>query len=130
MNSRMLESLIQAGAFDSMDMHRAQLMAIVEKCMSMAESSRKDREAGQMSLFDFGMEEETEEDQFPEVQGLKPFSREEMLKMERDMLGLFLTGHILDGYTSYWKDYQLTPIQELPSLGDKKMSTSRECSPI
>lgn len=119
-NSRMLESLIQAGAFDSMDMHRAQLMAIVEKCMSMAESSRKDREAGQMSLFDFGMEEETEEDQFPEVQGLKPFSREEMLKMERDMLGLFLTGHILDGYTSYWKDYQLTPIQELPSLGDKK----------
>ncbi len=119
-NSRMLESLIQAGAFDSMDMHRAQLMAIVDKCMSMAESSRKDREAGQMSLFDFGMEEETEEEQFPEVQGLKPFSREEMLKMEKDMLGLFLTGHILDGYTSYWKDYQLTHIEDLPSLGDKK----------
>ncbi|MEG1496634.1 MAG: DNA polymerase III subunit alpha [Clostridiales bacterium] len=119
-NSRMLESLIQCGAFDNMGMHRGQLLAITEKCMSLAEKSRKDDAAGLMSLFEFGLEEEKEDEQFPEVAKLPPLSKEDMLKMEKNMLGLFLTGHILDGYTGYWRDYQFTNIRELASFPDKK----------
>lgn len=119
-NSRMVESIIKAGAMDSLGMHKAQLLAIYEKAMSLAESNRKSEAAGEMSLFDFGLEEEKEEDQFPEVKDLPHLSREEELRMEKQMLGLFLTGHILDNYKGYWKDYRYTDISELSSFPDRK----------
>lgn len=119
-NSRMLESLIQSGAFDSMELHRAQMMAIYPKCIQMSESARKDKECGLMNLFDgFCEEEQVEKDLFPEVADLKPYPREAMLKMEKDMIGLFLTGHILEGYTSYWQDYKLCPIKDLGEQKDR-----------
>ena len=119
-NSRMLESLIQAGAFDSMEMHRAQLVAICPKCMQMAEASRKEKEAGLLSLFDiFGEEKQSPAELFPEAATVPPYTREMLLKQEKDMIGLFLTGHILESYTSYWNDYKLTPIRELEDLQDR-----------
>ncbi|MDO4541251.1 MAG: DNA polymerase III subunit alpha, partial [Bacillota bacterium] len=119
-NSRMLESIIKAGALDSLGMHKAQLLAVYEKAMAMAENTKKSQAAGEMSLFDFGLEEEKEEDQFPEVNNLPHLSREDELKMEKEMLGLFLTGHILDNYSSYWKDYRYTNIGTLNTFPDRK----------
>ncbi len=119
-NSRMVESMIKAGSFDSLEMHKAQLLAIYEKAMAMAETTKKSQAAGEMSLFDFGLEEEKETEQFPEVKNLPPLSREEELRMEKEMLGLFITGHILDNYQGYWKDYRYTKIGQLAAIPDKK----------
>ncbi len=119
-NSRMLESLIQAGAFDSMAMHRAQMMAIYPKCIQMSEAVRREKECGLMNLFDgFCEEQQSEKELFPEVADIKPYPREIMLKLEKDMIGLFLTGHILEGYTSYWRDYKICSINDLSELKDR-----------
>lgn len=118
-NIRMLESLIMAGAFDGMTFHRGQLLAVAERCMAMADSTRKDKEAGLMSLFGEA-EDLSEKEQFPEVETLPPLGKEEKLKMEKQMLGLFLTGHILDEYKGYWRDYYFTPIEDLVSIKDKQ----------
>lgn len=119
-NSRMLESLIQAGAFDSMEMHRAQMMAIYPKCIQMSEAVRREKECGLMNLFEgFCEEQQSEKELFPEVATIKPYPRETLLKQEKDMIGLFLTGHILEGYTSYWRDYKICPINALPECKDR-----------
>lgn len=119
-NSRMLESLIQAGAFDSMELHRAQMMSVYPKCIQAAEKIKEERESGLMSLFS-GFEDAgvSDREAFPEAEKIQPYSREELLKQEKDMIGLFLTGHLLEDYVSYWNDYKLISINELKSLKDR-----------
>ncbi len=119
-NSRMLESLICAGAFDSMELHRAQLMCIYPTCMLRAEQTRKDADAGLMNLFADIEEKKSDAEAFPEAATVPPFSREELLKQEKEMIGLFLTGHILEDYAHYWQDYKLTPISKLTSGSDRR----------
>ena len=119
-NTRIMESLIQAGAFDSMELHRAQMLEIYPKCMSLSEVSRKEKESGLMNLFaDLEEVDVGDREAFPEVANVRPLTREQMLKMEKDMIGLFLTGHILENYTSYWDDYKLVPIKELKDRKDR-----------
>ncbi len=117
LNSRMLESLIQAGAFDFTGLHRSQLMAIAPKCLSMAESHRKELLSGQMNLFDMGVDDGDGDDDFTEVATIQPLPREEMLRMEKNMLGLYISGHILDEYRHFWREYALV---RLADLGDVK----------
>ncbi|MBR5329512.1 MAG: DNA polymerase III subunit alpha [Firmicutes bacterium] len=120
-NTRIMESLITAGAFDSFELHRAQMMAIYPKCMQLSETARKEKESGLMNLFaDFEDNNRSDAEAFPEVQGMRPFTREELLKQEKDMIGLFLTGHLLENYTSYWHDYKLTPIKELKNCRSRE----------
>lgn len=120
-NTRIMESLIMAGAFDSFELHRAQMMAIYPKCMQLSETARKEKESGLMNLFaDFEDNSQSDAEAFPEVKGMRAFTREEMLKQEKDMIGLFLTGHLLENYTSYWHDYKLTPIKELKNCKNRE----------
>ncbi len=119
LNSRMLESLIQAGAFDFTGMHRAQLQAIMPKCLSLAECHRKEEASGQMNIFDMGMEDVTDDEDFSEAKDIPELPREEILRMEKDMLGLYLSGHILDGYQKIWREYDLVPVKDLGELNEK-----------
>ena len=119
-NSRMLESLIQSGAFDSFELNRSQMMAVYPKCVVISEKARKEKESGLMNLFaDIEEESTSDREAFPEVADMKEFTREELLKQEKDMIGLFLTGHILENYTAYWHDYKLCPIKDLNTLKDR-----------
>ena len=80
-NSRIMESLIQAGAFDSFELHRAQMMAIYPKCVQLSETTRKEKESGLMNLFaDFEDNSVSDKEAFPEVANMRAFTREEMLK--------------------------------------------------
>ncbi|MBQ6811007.1 MAG: DNA polymerase III subunit alpha, partial [Firmicutes bacterium] len=120
-NTRIMESLIQAGAFDSFELHRAQMMAIYPKCMQLSETTRKEKESGLMNLFaDFEDNSVSDKEAFPEVANMRAFTREEMLKQEKDMIGLFLTGHLLENYESYWHDYKLTPIKDLKNCKNRE----------
>lgn len=119
LNSRMLESLIQSGAFDFTGMDRGQLMVILPKCISLADSHRKEEASGQMSFFDMGLEDVDSDEDFPEVKDMEPLSREDMLRMEKDMLGIYISGHILDGYQNLWHEYQLVLVKDLEGVKEK-----------
>ena len=73
-----------------------------------------------MNLFaEFEDSSLSDSEAFPEVAKMRPFRREELLKQEKDMIGLFLTGHILEDYAAYWQDYKLTPIRDLAGMKDR-----------
>lgn len=96
-NKRMVESLIKAGAFDSIPGTRKQLMHIYAGVMDDVQQGRKKNMAGQLSLFDFAGEEEKEEFEIrlPEV---GEYTSEEILAFEKEVLGIYLSGHPLQRY--------------------------------
>jgi DNA polymerase-3 subunit alpha len=110
-NKRAIESLIMAGAFDSLDGHRAQHLASLEQVMKAAQSAQKDREKGQMNLFG-AIEEETPMTQVDLVDAPE-WSYAEMLKNEKEQLGFYLSGHPLEQYEDIMKYYTTATSQTL-----------------
>lgn len=96
LNKRILEGLIKAGAFDSMGYQRNQLLAIYEKVLSSVANNRRRNLEGQMDLFGLATEEKKETIALPKVAEL---SKREILSMEKETTGLYLSGHPLDEYT-------------------------------
>ncbi|MBR0577328.1 DNA polymerase III subunit alpha [Proteiniclasticum sp. BAD-10] len=96
LNKRAVEALIKAGAFDGLEGNRAQMLAIYERVLdSFAQKSRKIID-GQVSLFgDILEEEDSFHVEFPR---LKEFSHKDLLFMEKEMTGMYLSGHPLDEY--------------------------------
>ncbi|WP_188993187.1 DNA polymerase III subunit alpha [Paenibacillus nasutitermitis] len=110
-NKRVLESLIQAGACDSLAEHRAQLVAVLDETVEAALRWRKEREELQIELF--GFEEVQNWDvEMPQVQ---PFTTGQLLAFERELLGLYLSGHPLD---DYGKQLSELPLDRLVDLGE------------
>lgn len=96
-NKKAVESLIKAGAFDCFDGNRAQFMSVFEGLIESAQSMAKKNIAGQMSLFgDF--EESGDSFYSRKLPDLNPFSEELILSMEKEMLGVYISGHPLDKY--------------------------------
>jgi DNA polymerase-3 subunit alpha len=93
-NKRVIESLIAAGAIDQPDAHRAQLLAGLDQSLQEAQLRQTEREAGQVSLFgDASAEEPAATRQgLPDV---PPWSEEERLAKEKEVVGFFISGHPL-----------------------------------
>ena len=98
-NKRVLECLIKTGGFDALEGNRAALLADLDRAMGEAQLRRKDREAGQVNLFDMmgGGEDDsgTQSVEFSGNNGLPevPEMEElEKLKLEKELLGFFLSG--------------------------------------
>ena len=98
-NRRVLESLIRCGAFDSLGHRRAQLMAAVDQGLALAQQSQRERENGQISLLDL-MGESAREVVSISLPDLPEFPEDEMLAMEKEVLGLYISGHPLAQYRS------------------------------
>jgi DNA polymerase-3 subunit alpha len=94
-NRRMIESLIRAGAMDSLDGTRAQLFTAVEGAMEAGQRVWRDRESGQGGLFGGGDAEEHPDPPLPNVPEWTP---KESVAGEKEMLGYYVTGHPLDSY--------------------------------
>ncbi len=93
-NKRVVESLIKAGAFDCFNIYRSKLLAVYEKVLDGVSSSRKKNIDGQLSLFtDFKKIEVNIE--YPQI---KEFEKRHILAMEKEMTGLYLSGHPLEEY--------------------------------
>lgn len=96
-NRRVLESLIKSGAFDSLGHGRSQLMAMIEAGMDLAAQSSRERSNGQLTLLDFWGD--SAGDVFSiEMPDLKEFSYSQLLSMEKESLGLYISGHPLSEY--------------------------------
>lgn len=109
-NRRVLETLIKSGAFDSLGGTRRAMLEYLPEAMRMAEQYNRNQGTGQTDLFGGlfggGVAESTPEATMP---GREEFPEKERLRLEKETLGLYLTGHPLDEYQS-----------EIAGLGSRK----------
>lgn len=96
LNKRTVESLIKAGAFDGLGLNRAQLLSVYERLMDDAAQKRRQNVAGQMSLFDMGLGAGAPSGIMYDVPPMEEHPRKALLSMEREMTGVYITGHPLD----------------------------------
>ncbi|GGI04361.1 DNA polymerase III subunit alpha [Egicoccus halophilus] len=98
LNKRTLENLILAGAFSSLGHTRKGLLAVYELMVDTAQKAKKDEAAGFLSLFgdDGGGADGVELDDAPEIP-TEEFDKSQLLKFEREMLGLYVSDHPLFG---------------------------------
>ncbi|HLP40566.1 MAG TPA: OB-fold nucleic acid binding domain-containing protein, partial [Fibrobacteria bacterium] len=116
LNRRALESLILAGALDELPGNRARQFAVVETALAWAASFQEDRSSGQVSLFDMGSTQtgtsavtlDTGEPPLPEVDAW-PYN--EMLEKEKEVLGLYLSGHPLEPYRAELESFATCPLE-------------------
>ena len=102
LSKRIVESLIKAGALDCLEGNRRQKMMIYTSIMDNISQSKKKMMAGQMSLFDI-VDDELKSDfeiKFPKV---NEFSKQEILVFEKEVIGLYVSGHPLEEYQNMWK---------------------------
>ncbi|MDO5037455.1 MAG: DNA polymerase III subunit alpha [Tissierellia bacterium] len=92
-NKRAMEALIQTGAFDSLEGNRAQYLAVYDRIIDSVQSRSKNNIMGQFSIFEQG--EETLVDDLPK---LKDFDQKHKLKFEKEILGVYVSGHPLEPY--------------------------------
>ena len=96
-NKRGVESFIKAGVFDSLGGTRKQYMYVYNSVIDSVMSEKKNTIAGQMSLFDFMDEEEKHEYEL-HLPDVGEFEQEELLAYEKEVLGIYVSGHPLDAY--------------------------------
>ena len=101
-NKRTVENLIKAGAFDSFCLTRKQMIYIYADIMDDVTQERKEVVQGQMSVFDFLGEDETQPSRI-DVPDVGEFPKNELLAMEKEVLGVYVSGHPLDEYVSLWQ---------------------------
>ena len=101
-NKRTLENFIKAGAFDGFGGTRKQFMMIYLQIMEQVNQERKYSMTGQMSLFDFVDEEQKKEFDIP-LPNVGEYEKETRLAFEKEVLGVYLTGHPLEDYEEKWK---------------------------
>jgi DNA polymerase-3 subunit alpha len=101
LNRRMIESLVKAGAMDSLAPVRSQLFAAVEGAMEAGQKAWRDRVNGQAGLFEMEPAEDSHERPLP---NLPDWSLSERLAGEKEVLGFYVTGHPLEQYLDKMKD--------------------------
>ncbi|QXM06467.1 DNA polymerase III subunit alpha [Crassaminicella indica] len=125
MNKRAIESLIKAGAFDNLGANRAQLLAIYEKTMDGIQQDRKRNLEGQVSLFQAFEEiipENVKRDDLPDI---KEFPQKDLLIMEKEVLGLYISGHPLSEYEREIKEISTMNTGDLLELSENQQEDNR-----
>ncbi len=118
MNKRAVESLIKCGALDSLGDNRTQYLAVFEKTIDGIHADRKRNIEGQFSLFDT-VDNSIKTDNLPD---LKEFPQKTLLAMEKEMLGIYVSGHPLEPYEKELK--KLSNISTVELLEDLDSSSS------
>ena len=103
-NKRILENMIKAGALDSLGGTRQQYMTVYGQMMDRIVKDRKSNLAGQLSLFDIAEDSQKEafEIRMPDV---GEYPKEMLLAFEKEVLGIYLSGHPLEAYQKIWQKF-------------------------
>ncbi|MBO8136677.1 MAG: DNA polymerase III subunit alpha [Desulfotomaculum sp.] len=119
-NKRVLESLIKAGAFDSLGCCRAQLLAVLEKGLELAQQAQRERESGQMTLLDIWGEQnpQVQEIEMPDIDEHLPA---DLLALEKEALGLYISGHPLEEYQNVFNDVATHRLAELSEIQEQQV---------
>ena len=124
-NRRALEALIQCGAFDKIQQNRNQLVHDLEGVIKWAQDRKRDRESGQGNLFDllgtsFGKSASTY-DSAPKSKTIKDFDTQEKLRLEKELLGFYVSEHPLKVLLQVNQDPDVLTLEQLT---DKKGKVS------
>ncbi|MCA0445222.1 MAG: DNA polymerase III subunit alpha [Bacteroidetes bacterium] len=116
-NKKVLESLIQVGAFDSLPGHRAQKFDSIERAISYAQNLIEAENRGQSSLFDTFLSENHPKAIVvePGLVETEPWKKSDILAKEKEYLGFYVSGHIMDGYRSEYESFARQAITGLNS---------------
>ncbi|WP_017306764.1 OB-fold nucleic acid binding domain-containing protein [Spirulina subsalsa] len=104
-NRRTLETLIKCGAFDKINDNRNQLLQYLDAVIAWAQNRAKERDSGQMNIFEWGVtrqnenegdREEIKFDSAPNLPNVVDFSAPEKLNQEKELLGFYVSEHPLD----------------------------------
>ena len=102
-NKRAVENLIKAGALDCLGGTRKQFMYVYVPIMDRLANGKKNHIAGQMSLLDLLNDDAKEEFEFA-MPNVGEYTKEELLTMEKEVLGIYISGHPLESYMNIWKN--------------------------
>lgn len=125
MNKRAVENFIKAGALDCLDGNRHQKMMVYQQIADSINQERKHSMAGQISLFDLVSEEDKKEFEI-RMPNVGEFDKEELLGYEKEVLGIYLSGHPLENYREMMEktisaktiDFQQDEETNLPKVVD------------
>ena len=121
-NRKALENMIKAGAFDCFGYTRKQLMIMAQPVMDAVAGSRKNAMDGQLSLFDLAEEDVKKDLELKPPAGVGEYPKEMRLAFEKEMLGVYVSGHPLDEYAGLWDkviDHKTSDLK-LPEEGSEE----------
>jgi len=121
-NKRVIESLICAGAFDSLSGSRAQKFSEIEQIIDLATAHKKDMLTGQMDLFSAQKKQSNNEDHYS-FASLTEWSDKEKLEKEREVLGFYISSHPLE---TYKKQLEWFSIESFETAAKKAMAQKSE----
>ncbi len=123
-NRKVVESLVQCGAFDSLGGTRAQYLAYLDRALERAAATQRDRARGQTSLFDLlAGSAKGGEEPIDELPAVPPAPRLEELRTECELLSVYLTGHPLGQWTAVLDAYTDGPPAVVLARPDKSQVT-------
>jgi DNA polymerase-3 subunit alpha len=105
LNRKTLESLIMAGALDHLPGSRAEKYASVDKAMAIANRKQEDEAKGQISMFDLAGQGTTMSSQNESLENIDAWTYRDLLNKEKDVLGLYVSGHPLEEYKDVLKGF-------------------------
>ena len=103
-NKRTIENFIKSGAFDCFEGNRRQQMLVYSQIVDDVARNEKNSLTGQMSLFDF-VDEETKAEFEIKMPDVPEYGKKELLAFEKEVLGIYVSGHPLDEYTGMWEKH-------------------------
>lgn len=102
LNKKTMENFIKSGAFDSLPGTRRQLMVVYPQLIEQVNRERKYSMTGQLSLFDMVSDEQKAEFEIP-LPDVGEYEKEEKLAFEKEVLGVYLSGHPMEEYEEKWR---------------------------
>ncbi len=131
-NKKAIESLIRCGALDFLGYHRAALLEELPKAIQRATTARKDKEAGQSSMFDMWQDAPSRKDEVEHINNsIPPMPRIELLTAEKDLLGIYMSGHPINKYRTITSKFlSIAEIKSrLEALGEKLAAEKAKSKP-
>lgn len=118
LNKRQVESLIKSGAFDRLGQYRSRLLASYETIVDNLHEKKRNGVSGQLDMFSAGGEAsaQTVEFEYPDI---PEFSKKRLLSLEKQVSGMYFSGHFLDDYEDKLKELEPDRISDIKAVGDE-----------
>ena len=126
-NRRMIESLIKVGTFDQPEkkMNRKTMLENLDLILSFAAKKREEQDRGQVNLFDLATDQAQSTEQLLDITNAEDFNQREKLRLEIELMGIYVSGHPLDEYSHILQQMapiDLKSVHEMPGNGKREVT--------
>ncbi len=118
LNKRQVESLIKSGAFDRLGQYRSRLLASYEAIVDNLHEKKRTGVSGQLDMFSAGGESSSQTVEF-EYPDIPEFSKKRLLSLEKQVSGMYFSGHFLDDYEEKLKELSPDRIADIKAAGEE-----------